>query len=228
MKFVLALVALLSGMALTSQVGMNNALRSRMGHPLLAAITSFGVGTIVLALYIAATRPGWPDRRSLMNGPWWMWIGGVVGAAYVASAAAFSARLGAAAWFGLIVTGQVLASLMLDHYGLLGFPRRPLNPARFLGALLLLAGVILVLNSGSGNSSRVPWRAPLRFREGRGARRASDGGEKSREQPEDRRRLDQLAGLVQMVQDHRARVDPERVINRRQDLGRMHGVFDRR
>ena len=152
MKWILALAGLMSGAALAAQVGMNNTLRARMGHPMTAAFTSFSVGTAALALYLLAVRPVMPDRSNLTSGPWWMWIGGLVGAVYVASAAAFAARLGAAAWLGLIVTGQIAASMVMDHFGLVGFPRRPINAAKLVGAALLLAGVVIVLRSSSDAS----------------------------------------------------------------------------
>jgi transporter family-2 protein len=65
----------------------------------------------------------------------------------VASAAAFAGRLGAAPWVALVVTGQIAASLLLDHYGLVGFARHPFNAWRGLGAILLVLGVVLVLRS---------------------------------------------------------------------------------
>ncbi len=154
---VLATIALASGAALAVQVGMNNALRARVGHPMLAALVSFAVGTTVLAVYALIARPSLPDRSALVEGPSWMWLGGVVGAVYVACAAAFAARLGAAAWLALIVTGQILASLVMDHFGLVGFPRRPISPTRLIGALLLLIGVAMVLKP---SAARRPEPAP--------------------------------------------------------------------
>ncbi len=144
-----ALIALASGAALAVQVGMNNGLRARVGHPVSAALISFLVGLLALVGYAIVARPGWPkDGEALASAPWWVWMGGVVGACYVASAAAFASRLGAAGWLGLIVTGQIVTSLVLDHFGLVGFPRRPLNLAKLLGAGLLLAGVVVVLTAG--------------------------------------------------------------------------------
>jgi transporter family-2 protein len=145
MRFGPVMVALASGAALAVQVGMNNTLRGRVGHPMLAAWISFVIGTTVLTLYLLFARPGWPDRSRFGNAPWWMFGGGLVGAVYVAASATFASRLGAAAWLGLIVSGQILASLALDHFGLVGFSRRPITLMRIAGVLLLLAGVALVL-----------------------------------------------------------------------------------
>jgi transporter family-2 protein len=143
----LAAMALASGSALALQVGFNGRLRERLGHPILAATASFAIGLALLLAYLAALRPGPPPIREAARGPGWIWLGGLVGAVYVATSAAYAARLGAAAWLGLVVTGQVLTSLVLDHYGLLGFPAHPVTPARLLGALLLLAGLAIVLRT---------------------------------------------------------------------------------
>jgi transporter family-2 protein len=147
MKALLVVAALLSGAALAVQVGLNGELRARTRHPILAAAISFAVGTAVLAGVLAAIRPEWPDRQALARAPRWMWLGGVVGAGYVTAAAAFAPRMGAAPWLGLIVTGQILTSLVLDHYGLVGFPSHPLTWPRAVGAVLLLLGVVLVLRN---------------------------------------------------------------------------------
>ncbi|MDB5350886.1 MAG: hypothetical protein JWN86_2133 [Planctomycetota bacterium] len=147
MKFAIPAIALISGAALTVQVGMNNALRTRMGNPLVAAFVSFLTGTTALLIYLVVTRPSLPDRSAFSRGPWWIWAGGLVGACYVASAAAFASRLGAAPWLGLIVTGQIVASVAMDHFGLFGFTQHTLGPERLLGVALLLAGVTLVLRS---------------------------------------------------------------------------------
>src|SRR5262245_34069139 len=120
--------ALVSGAGLALQVGLNNELRSRLGHPIAAAVASFAIGLVALLLAAAPLRPSLPPAAELRRGPWWMWFGGIVGAVYVGCSAAFARRLGAAGWLGLIIAGQLLTSLVLDHYGLISFPRQPVSP----------------------------------------------------------------------------------------------------
>ncbi len=142
------LAALVCGGLLAVQVGVNSALRVRLGHPIVAALISFLIGTIGLLLYLLVRPPGpgtWPSREMVRQGPWWIWTGGLLGAVYVASAAALAPRLGAAGWLGLIVAGQVIASMVLDHFGLVGFAVHPVNPWRLAGAALLVLGVTFVL-----------------------------------------------------------------------------------
>ena len=149
LRLIAALVAFIAGIGLSAQVGMNRTLGGRMNSPILATLTSFAIGTTALLVYVLVTRPPLPARASLGGGPWWIWCGGLVGAAYLTAAAALSGRLGAATWFGLIVTGQIFGSLVMDHYGIVGFPKRPITPTKILGAVLLLVGVALVLRPGA-------------------------------------------------------------------------------
>jgi transporter family-2 protein len=76
--------------------------------------------------------------------PWWMWTGGVLGLFVVSTNILAAPRLGAALLVSLAITGQLTTALILDHYGAFGFPLQPISPARGLGALLLVAGVVLI------------------------------------------------------------------------------------
>ncbi|MFO0961055.1 MAG: DMT family transporter [Isosphaeraceae bacterium] len=140
-------IALACGMALALQVGVNATLRSRMGGAVPAALASFATGTVALLIYLGIRPPGRIDWSGLSQAPWWIWTGGLLGAVYVATAAEVAPKLGAAPWLALIVTGQVIASILLDHFGVAGFPTHPMNWARLIGAILLLAGVVVVVRS---------------------------------------------------------------------------------
>ena len=144
-KTVLAMIALLGGVGLAMQVGFNSGLRERTGHAIPAALISFLIGTTVLGVYTVTTQPATAPLNEIARGPWWIWLGGLVGAVYVACSAAFGRKLGAGAWLGLTITGQLIASVVLDHYGLVGFNTHPLNAPRLLGAAMLLGGVALIL-----------------------------------------------------------------------------------
>ncbi|HEX7126824.1 MAG TPA: DMT family transporter [Thermodesulfobacteriota bacterium] len=137
------LVALVAGAGLPLQSGINAQLVRFVGHPVLAALVSFLVGTAALAAYAAAGRlPVSPAR--LAEAPLWAWTGGLLGAAFVAVAADLAPRLGATFFVGVVVAGQMIASLVLDHFGLVGFPRYPVSPSRLLGAALVVLGVALL------------------------------------------------------------------------------------
>jgi len=142
--WLLLLVALLLGAALSVQVGVNAELRTALGHPLVAATASFIVGTIGLLLVMVVLRPAVPGAAQLARVPWWQWTGGLLGAVYVAAAIVLAPKLGAAALLATIVAGQMMASLLLDHYGLFGFPVQPVSTLRVVAVALIIGGVLLL------------------------------------------------------------------------------------
>jgi transporter family-2 protein len=132
------------GAGLVVQVGMNSTLRALLGSPIVAALISFLVGSLALAVYAGLTRTPLPLRAQLSAVPAWAWLGGVLGAFYVASSVVVGPRLGAATLLALVVLGQLGTSLLVDHFGWLGFPQHPLTVLRVLGAALLFGGVLLI------------------------------------------------------------------------------------
>lgn len=148
MQAILYALAFIAGLCLTIQVGVNATLRTALGTPPMAALASFLVGLIGLALFLVLTRANLPTRAALSAVPAWAWAGGLLGAFYVASTIIVGPRLGAAALLALSVLGQLLASLVVDHFGWLGFPQHSISIARLVGAVLLFAGVLLIVRVG--------------------------------------------------------------------------------
>ncbi len=64
--------------------------------------------------------------------------------AVVASTVTLVPRLSVALTFSLVIAGQMLITLVIDHFGLLGIAVKEINLPRFLGALLITIGVILI------------------------------------------------------------------------------------
>ena len=140
----LVVLALALGILLPVQAGVNAQLRTVLGAPLAATLVSFLVGTAALALAAAGGRIPLPLGSAFATSQWWHWVGGLIGAVYVAGAIVLAPRLGAATLTAAVVTGQMLASLVLDHFGWVGFPVHEMSPQRLLGAGLIIAGVMLV------------------------------------------------------------------------------------
>ena len=138
------LMAALVGAGITIQVGMNATVRMTIGSPVLAAIVNFVVGLAALVLLAVASGarvvPG-----SVAAVPAWAWFGGLLGATYVAATTVLGPKLGAASFLALTLAGQMLAALLVDHYGVIGFPQSPLTPTRLLGTALLVVGVLLIM-----------------------------------------------------------------------------------
>jgi bacterial/archaeal transporter family-2 protein len=144
MRLLFLVFALLAGTLLPTQAGINAQLAKQLGNPLLAATISFSLGTLALLLFTAMSHPSLPNFGRLIQIPWYFWLGGLLGVMYLTATIILAPLLGAASMIGLIITGQMLAAIALDHFGLVGFPIHPLSPGRAIGGALLVAGVILV------------------------------------------------------------------------------------
>lgn len=138
------LLALAVGVLLPVQAGLNAQLRSALGSPVAATLVSFLVGTVGLAAIAVLLRTPLPLGRGWAATTPWQWSGGLIGAVYVLAAIVLAPRLGAATLIAAVVAGQMVTSLVLDQYGLVGFPVHSLTLVRLLGAVLVIAGVILI------------------------------------------------------------------------------------
>jgi len=138
-----ALLVLLAGAMTAAQPPTNAVLARESGSVMFAALLSFAVGTLVLIAVVLATQVR-PALAPLRDVPWWAWAGGFYGAFFVAVGAYAAPRLGIASLITIAVAGQLVAALVIDHFGAFGLARAPISPGRILGILLVLAGVVLV------------------------------------------------------------------------------------
>ena len=141
-QFALILLAAAVGACFAVQASANSKFRLNLGSPMWAAFFSI-CGTFVTAVSaMLVMRPSTPASEAFRQAPWWNWIGGPLGAMIVLGGAALVSELGAALFIALVVAGQLICSLMLDHFALLGLPEQPITPGRVLGAALVVAGVV--------------------------------------------------------------------------------------
>jgi transporter family-2 protein len=137
-------VVVFAGALIATQAGINSQLARATGHPVFAATISFLVGSAALVLCSIAARGAWTGGAPLAAAPWWVWTGGLLGAVFVVTTAWLAPILGAATLVSVAIAGQITFALVLDHYGLVGFPQRAMSPGRAVGAVLLVAGVVLI------------------------------------------------------------------------------------
>ena len=142
--WLLLLFAFVAGAALPVQFSINAVLRGFVGGPAVAATISFFGGTLALIVVALALRESWPLGEAVARAPGWAWVGGLLGALYVLATIIVIPRLGAATTVGLLLAGQVLASIVIDHFGLIRVPVHELNIPRLAGAVLIVIGVALV------------------------------------------------------------------------------------
>jgi transporter family-2 protein len=137
-------LALSAGAVLPIQGAINAQLRADLDAPVATGAFSFLVATAAMLALLAAVPRASSIRPNLRQLPWWGWLGGLCGATYVTAVFVLIPEIGAAPTIALTVAGQQLASVLVDRYGLLRLPRRPIPPARLLGVGTLLAGVALI------------------------------------------------------------------------------------
>jgi transporter family-2 protein len=138
------LLALIAGAMMPTQAAVNNKLSVFVDSPILAAFISFFIGTLGLFVYVLISGVPLGNLVSAKNAPAALWVGGLLGAFFVTSTVVLVPRLGVALTFSLIIAGQMLVTLVIDHFGLLGVPVKEVTLARIGGILLITAGVVLI------------------------------------------------------------------------------------
>lgn len=144
MRPMIMLTALVAGALMPVQAGVNARLREYLGDPIMASLVSFCVGTVALLGFILVTRTPLPSLAMASAAPLWSWFGGALGAFFVAVTVILAFKLGATGLMAWIIAGQLIASIMLDHTGALGFAVREVSWQRLAGVALLLGGAVLV------------------------------------------------------------------------------------
>jgi transporter family-2 protein len=137
-------LALLAGVATAYQPGLNARFADHAGARVWGGVANFSIGLLAISIVTLAMRPKVPSVDRLGAGPWWMWLGGVCGAFFVTLALILVPRIGAAAYLSAMIAGQLLASVVIDHYGHMGLAVREVSPGRIVGVLLVIAGMAAI------------------------------------------------------------------------------------
>ena len=143
-RILLMVVVALGGVGLTLQMAWNARLRVATGSPVLTTIISIIVTLLSLTVVWASGATDRGSIPSFNSVPKWAWFGGVFAGYYLVVSLIAVPRLGVAAVFSLVITGQMLGALVLDSTGAFGVSQISPTPAQLLGTTLLLAGVILI------------------------------------------------------------------------------------
>ncbi|WP_371365753.1 DMT family transporter [Pseudomonas sp. QL9] len=143
-KLLLIALAVSVGGLVALQAGSNAFLGRQLGHPLSASLASLSVSLGVVVLALLVLRVPLPASGGLAATPWWSWLGGLFGAAYLTVAVMLAPRLGGATFLACVVAGQVLVASLCDQYGWLGFPVRRLSAEGVIALLLIVSGVLLL------------------------------------------------------------------------------------
>jgi transporter family-2 protein len=167
-------IGLFAGCLLGAQPSVNGQLGRHLEHPLQASLISFASGTAILLILALSTGVFPPSFTTPPRDlPWWIWFGGAIGVVLVTTSLILVPRVGSLPWFAAVMTGQTVAAILLDHYGLLGNPRAVASPLRLLGAGLLIVGVLVIVQAKR-----------LEFRGETARQHSPDGVQTPHEQPE--------------------------------------------
>jgi len=150
MKLVFAVLALVAGVAVAFQGATNQGLlkAAGIGPALLVNTVIVLAGATGLWFATGAQTTFFPAGAS-----WTLYLGGLFGFIVIVAAVLVFPRLGAAYAIALMVCGQCLAAMIIDHYGLMGMETSPATPQRVLGVVLVMAGVVVFRLAGSGAST---------------------------------------------------------------------------
>ncbi len=143
MKIMWILLSFIAGAFLPVQAGLNTRFGKSLESPVYASMISFVVGAMAVLLYIAFTKQhvNWSGLRTA---PAYVWVAGALGAFYVTVVILAFPRIGPALTFGLVVAGQMVISVLLDHFNILVAQQHSINLWRILGIVLIVAGVVIV------------------------------------------------------------------------------------
>ncbi len=146
MNLILFALAFAAGTAISLQAAVNSQLAGGLGGNVVAAgLVSFAIGTVALAV-IATGKGGLGMAIShLPAQPLWQLTGGLLGAGAIFCTVLLAPRIGLANMLALVIAGQLITSLSIDHFGLVGTVTRQVSAIKLTGALVMLAGVFLTL-----------------------------------------------------------------------------------
>ncbi len=144
MQYIFFILAFLCGAIYPIQGSFNGRRLTHVGSPIITAIISFLAGLLGLIVLAFAYGVKWQQLLLVKNAPWYAWTGGLLGAFYVATVVIVLPRLGMVLTFSLIVAGQLVLSIIMDHFGLLGNTIRELSLGRMAGIILLVIGIVLI------------------------------------------------------------------------------------
>jgi bacterial/archaeal transporter family-2 protein len=145
LKLVLPMVlAVAAGISVMVQQALNANLRTALNSAAWSGFMSYFIGVVCMVALAVFLQDPIPSAATAARIPWWAWSGGLFGAIFIGLGILLVPQLGAATFFALLIAGQMLGSVLFDHFGLLGLPVHPISAVRLAGAALLVGGVVLI------------------------------------------------------------------------------------
>ncbi len=137
-------LAVVAGLAVAYQPGMNAKFAEAAPHRIYGGVQSFFIGFAVLAIIALFIRTPPMQVHKISALPWWSWLGGTLGAFFVMTAIFLVPKMGTTVYVACMLAGQLIGSIIIDHFGHMGLAQHPFTPGRALGILLLVAGIACI------------------------------------------------------------------------------------
>lgn len=145
MNYLWTILAFSIGCFIPFQGIITSNLSQKIQHPFGAAFVNFFGGMLLFLFAISVSSVALPSIKKVMTIPWYLFTGGVVGSVFIFGALFALPKIGASTFFGQIVLGQLLMTLIVDHYGVFGLPIHKIDSIRIIGVALLISGAFLIL-----------------------------------------------------------------------------------
>lgn len=144
MKLFYTVLVVCIGCFLAIQGSINTQLTTYLKHPIQGALVNFVVGATTLLALNFIFRTQIPDWAHLKTAPWYLFVGGLMGAIFVSSVIFFIPKIGVTTVLAASIAGQLIAASIIDHFGFFGLSAHPVSISRILGILLMLVGIFLI------------------------------------------------------------------------------------
>ncbi len=144
MQIVFVVFTIIAGVMSGLQSGANNTLQKSLGTPwwTIVIVSAITLGAALTAIPFTGERL--PTGHAIAMVPWYGWIGGLLGLGFVLATVFASPKLGAGAFVAMVVTASTITSLLLDHWGLMGFDVHHAGAGRIAGGVAMVVGVTLI------------------------------------------------------------------------------------
>ena len=139
------ILGVVAGMLSATQTAVNGHLGRVLGSTVHAAFISFLVGTLGLIVVVLILRP--QLKLSTPTGtrnPWWMWVGGMIGALYVLGNVYLVPIVGTGLAVVIVLVGLMAGSLMIDQFGWFASKKNPISGVQLMGLFVMIIGVALI------------------------------------------------------------------------------------
>jgi len=120
-------------------------LSKKIEHPYGAAFINFTGGALLFSMALILSPIALPTYKKMSTIPWYLFTGGIIGSLFIFGALFALPKIGSSSFFGLVVLGQLLMTLIVDHYGIFNLPIHKIDSIRVIGVSFLVIGAFLIL-----------------------------------------------------------------------------------